>query len=81
MLDKLRDWETVVVVADGDDDNDWLEDNSNDDDDRGPEIDTSGDTESIDTDVSWRILEEYCDEETVVLDADEDDDNDWLEDK
>ena len=83
MLDEACNVEIVVVVADGYDDNDWLEDKPNDDDggDRGTEVDTSGDTESIDTDVSWRMLEESCDEETVVLDADEDDDNDWLEDK
>ena len=80
MIDEWCDGESVVVVVDGDDDNDWLEDKSNDDDDKGTEVDTSGDTESIDTDVSWRMLEESCDEETVVVDADENEDNVWLED-
>jgi len=81
MLDESWDVETVVVVADEDDDNDWPGDKSNEDDDTGTEVDTSGDTESNDTDVSWRMLEESCNEETVILDADEDEENDWLEDK
>ena len=81
MLDESWAVETVVVVADEDDDNDWLENKSNEEDDTGTEVDTSGDTESIDTDVSWRMLEESCTEETVILDADEDEENDWLEDK
>ena len=78
MLDEWCDGETVIDV---DDDNDWLEENSNDDDDRGREVDRSGDTESIDGDVGWSMLDESCDAETVVLFADWDDDNDWLEDK
>ena len=54
-----------------------MEDNSyKDDDEGGSEVDLSGDTDTIDIDDDWRMVEESCDIEVVALVADGDVDRD-----
>ena len=51
-----------------------MENNSyKDDDERGSEVDLSGDSDAIDSDVEWRMVEESGDIEVVGLVADGDD--------
>jgi len=59
----------------------WVEGKSNDDADRRSEGDRPGDTDSIESDVGWSILDESYNGETVEVVADGDDANDWLEEK
>ena len=82
MLEEICTVESVEKAPDEDEDTDWLEDKSNDDDnDRGSEVDRSVDTDSIDTDVDWKMLKRSCDVETGVVDADKYENNNWLDNK
>ena len=54
-----------------------MEDNSyKDDEERNSKVDLSGDSDAIDIDDEWRMVEESGDIEVAVLIADGDEDND-----
>ena len=68
MVEESSNMEVVILGVDGDEESERVEGNSCKDDDEGEsEVDLSVDSDAIDSDVEWRILEESCDIEVVAV--------------
>jgi len=80
MLKRSCDVETGVVDADKYENNNWLDNKSNDgDDERKSDLDRPGDSDTVETDICWEMLEESWNVESLEVVAEVDEDNEWLD--